>query len=221
MADSTLFAFDVDGTLIGSRDGRVVWQLLNQHFGSDPEEDGKLWRAYIAGEITYAQWVDLDVGRWQKAHATRAQLVEVIARDLFPVPGALETLRTLKQRGARLAVISGTLDLTLEIHFPESPFDRVFTNLIWFDAAGQIAGWEATAYDMDGKALALGKLAEEAGLPLSRTVYVGDNINDIEAMGAAGFSVAFEPKDPSVSEAASVTIEGDMRRLLELPELVI
>lgn len=210
-----LFAFDVDGTLISSRDGRVVWQLLNQRFGSDPEQDGKLFRAYLRGEITYARWVDLDVGRWARAGARRDQLVQVISEHLFPVAGARELLAELRRRGHRLAVISGTLDLTLEVHFPSSPFDDVFTNRIWFDEAGCIEGWEATPYDMEGKAQALTQLCADRQIPLERTVYVGDNINDIQVMQAAGLAVAFEPKHPSVSEAADLVVEGDLRRLLD------
>jgi len=219
VSSSHLFAFDVDGTLISSRDGRVVWQLLNQRFGSDPQHDGQLFQAYLARQITYAEWVDLDVGRWARVGATRDQLVQVIRDQLFPVPGAVETLRALRQRGFRLAVISGTLDLTLQIHFPVDPFDEVFTNRIWFDDAGRIAGWEATPYDMEGKAEALEQLARRLEIPLANTIYVGDNINDLQAMGRAGVAIAFEPKHPSVSEAACTTVQGDLRQLLDLPQI--
>jgi len=214
-----LLAFDVDGTLIASRDGRVVWQLLNQRFGSAADQDGRLFKAYLKGEITYARWVDLDVGRWARAGATRDQLVQVIQEHLFPVPGARETLQELRRRGYKLAVISGTLDLTLEVHFPADVFDEVFTNRIWFDAAGRIAGWEATPYDMEGKARALKRLSAGLGIPLEQTVYVGDNINDVEVMNVAGLAVAFEPKHESVSAAASATLQGDLRGLLQLTGL--
>jgi phosphoserine phosphatase len=214
-----LFAFDVDGTLIASRDGRVVWQLLNQRFGSDPEQDGRLFKAYLGGHITYAEWVDLDIGRWVQAGATRPELEQVIQDHLFPVPGAREALAELKARGQLLAVISGTLDLTLSVHFPSHPFDEVFTNRIWFDEAGLIDGWEATPYDMEGKARALRGLSARLGVPLEQTAYVGDNINDIQVMEAAGLAVAFEPKHDTVRDAASAVVEGDMRGLLDLPQL--
>ena len=210
-----LVAFDVDGTLINSDDGRVVWQLLNERY--DPElGNAKRFKAYMRKEITYPQWVDLDVGTWVAADARREEMAQVITRHLRLVPGARETISTLAQRGYRLAVISGTIDLTLELLLPEHPFESVFTNKIRFHDDGRIAGWEATPYDMDGKAEALISLAREMEIPLSRTVYVGDNFNDIQVMGAAGLAVAFEPKGQEVEQAVDSVISGDMRGLLEI-----
>ena len=210
-----LVAFDVDGTLINSDDGRVVWQLLNERY--DPElGNAKRFRAYMRKEISYPEWVDLDVGAWVKADARREEMARLICRHLRLVPGAQETIQTLARRGYKLAVISGTIDLTLELLLPEHPFEEVFTNKIWFHDDGRIAGWEATPFDMDGKAEALISLARRLDIPLSRTVYVGDNFNDVQVMGAAGLAVAFEPKGPEVEQAADRVVQGDLRGLLEI-----
>lgn len=210
-----LVAFDVDGTLIESDDGRVVWQLLNEHY--DPRrQNARRYAAYINGEITYPQWVDLDVGDWVAARATRADLARIITRHLRLVTGAKEAIETLARRGYRLAVISGTIDLTLELLLPEHPFEEVFTNKIWFSEDGQIEGWEPTPFDMDGKADALTTLAQRMGIPLSRTAYVGDNVNDLQVMSVAGLPVAFEPKTPEVRQAARRVVTGDLRGLLEI-----
>jgi len=213
--DHDLVAFDVDGTLINSDDGRVVWQLLNERY--DPElGNAKRFKAYMRKEITYPQWVDLDVGTWVEADARRDDIAAVITRHLRLVPGAAETIQALAGRGYRLAVISGTIDLTLELLLPEHPFEQVFTNKIWFHDDGRIAGWEATPFDMDGKADALISLARSMDIPLRRTVYVGDNFNDVQVMDAAGLAVAFEPKGPEVEQAADRVLWGDMRGLLEI-----
>lgn len=211
-----LIAFDVDGTLVDSADGRVVWQLLNQHFGGDEALNIQRFHAYLRKEITYAQWVDFDVGHWVNAGATRDQIAEVIVNHLHLVPGAREAVNKLHAQGFHLAVISGTLDLTLELLFPEHPFQDVFTNKIWFDEHGAIAGWQATPYDMEGKAHALAEIAQRRNIPLSQTVFVGDNINDLQVMAMAGLAVAFEPKHFSVSTAADVTLRQDMRELLKI-----
>jgi phosphoserine phosphatase len=211
-----LVAFDVDGTLVDSDDRKVVWQLLNARFGCGDANEARRFMAYRSGEITYAAWVDLDVGEWKQAGATREQLSEVIRTHLRLVPGARETADELRARGYRLAVISGTLDLTLDLLFPEHPFEEVFTNRIWFDEQGLIAGWKATPYDMEGKAEALVAIAERMQVPLSATVYVGDNINDLQVMARAGLAVAFEPKHESVEQAANAVVRGDMRGLLDL-----
>ena len=211
-----LVAFDVDGTLIESPDGRVVWQLLNGLHGSPPEVNSGRYHAFMSGEISYPEWVDLDIGAWRASGATREQLAAAIGQGLFPAPGALETAQELRTRGYRLAVISGTLDLTLEILLPDHPFEAVFTNKIWFDESGLIAGWKATPYDNAGKAEALERVASDMGMAPEDAVFVGDNINDLEVMARAGLAVAFNPKAPQVEVAADHVLRGDLRGLLDL-----
>jgi phosphoserine phosphatase len=211
-----LVAFDVDGTLVDSEDGKVVWQLLNRRFGADDGSEALLFESFCRREITYAQWVELDIRGWRDAGATRQAIAEVILDKLRPVRGARETIEALRASGLKVVVISGTLDLTLELLFPDSPFEETFTNRIWFDELGRIAGWEATPYDMEGKARGLEVMAGRFGVPLDRTVYVGDNWNDLGVMARAGLAVAFQPKHADVARAAHAVLREDLRGLLEL-----
>ena len=139
--------------------------------------------------------------------ATRTEMVREVRR-LRPVAGAAETLHALRNRGYLLAVISGTLDIVLEEHFPEHPFSQVYTNRLRFDAEGRLSGWEATPYDMEGKARALRNLAALYNLPVSRCAFVGDNMNDLGVAAIAGFTVAFNPKVPELEELAHRVIWG-------------
>ncbi|MCB9555398.1 MAG: HAD family phosphatase [Deltaproteobacteria bacterium] len=211
-----LVVFDVDGTLVGSRDGRVVWRLINDRFLGDQEIDDQRWQAFLQGELLYEDWVRLDVEGWQSAGLSRERISSAIAADLYPMPGAKETIATLSDAGYRVAVISGTLNLTLEVLLPDCRFDAVFTNHVEFDDQGKISGWRATPYDMAGKADGLHRVCEELAVPVERAVFVGDNVNDIEIMKVAGFAIAYEPKAPSVADVADVVIEGDLRQLIEL-----
>jgi len=211
-----LIAFDVDGTLIGNSDGKVVWELFNRHFGGDDSVNQTRFRAYREREISYARWVELDVTDWVRVGATRAEMVQVIRDQLQPIAGAFETLERLVRRGYRLVVISGTLDITIELLFPRHPFEVVRTNKLFFAADGTISGWEATPYDMEGKADALVEIAREMAIPLERTVFVGDNVNDVYVMRRAGLAIAFEPKKDVVREAAQHVVEGDLGGVAEL-----
>ncbi|MFN8547266.1 MAG: HAD family phosphatase [Candidatus Eisenbacteria bacterium] len=207
-ADIALIAFDVDGTLVESPSGQVIWELLNHRFTGDPEVGEQRYRAFLAGEIDYAKWVALDVGGWVEAGATRAHVLEEV-RKLRPIDGAHQTLEALRARGYHLAVISGTLDVVIEEHFPEHPFQAVFTNRLEFDAQDRLVGWTATPYDQEGKAHALELLAERNGLPLSRCAFVGDHQNDCVVARRAGFSIAWNPKVPEIEQAASCVVRGD------------
>jgi len=204
----------VDGTLVTHPQHKVVWHILNERFVGTDRVDDERYLRYSRGEITYAEWVALDIGDWTRAGATREEMVEAIGA-LRLVDGARETLAALKEGGSRLAVISGTLDICLDVLFPDHPFDEVFTNRIRFAGDGSIAGWEATPFDMEGKARALEAIAEREGIGLERTAFVGDHLNDVAAARRAGFAVAFNPKSPELIEAADVVVhDADLRSLL-------
>ncbi len=207
-ANIEIIAFDVDGTLVSHPEQLVIWELLNRRFTGDALLSHRRYLDYVAGKFDYATWVALDVGDWIAAGATREQILEEV-RKLEVVPGAAETLALLKARGYRLAVISGTIDIVLNEFFPAHPFDAVFTNRILFDAGGLLCGWEATPYDMDGKAEALAALARDAGVPLSACAFVGDHVNDVTVAREAGFSVAMNPKAPEIEEAADVVVRSE------------
>ena len=81
--------------------------------------------------------------------------------------------------------------INLETLFPDHPFDDVFCNRIRFGEDGLITGWEATPYDMEGKAHALELIARRESVPLERCAFVGDHRNDLSAARIAGFSIAF------------------------------
>ncbi|MBI2572125.1 MAG: HAD family phosphatase [Candidatus Schekmanbacteria bacterium] len=206
-----LVAFDVDGTIVKSHTGEVVWQLLNRRYGVPEELAQERFESVLAGNLSYAEWVSLDIQSWIAAGARRPEIARVIRDNLFLVPGTLEALGELRTAGCALAVISGTLDITLDLLLPEHPFSHVYTNCISFDAEGRICGWQATEYDMEGKTRALHAVAARCGVSLAQTVFVGDNINDVHAMREAGLAVAFEPKHDAVVKAAGKVVRGDLR----------
>ena len=213
-----LVAFDVDGTLVEHPEGKTVWQVLNEALTGSGDRNRERLEMYHAGTLSYADWVSLDIGSWRDVGATRDGLITAFG-PLRLVDGARETMGALKLEGARLAVISGTLDLLLYTLFPDHPFDDVYTNRLAFDEAGRIASWWATPFDMDGKAEALRVIASREGLPLSRCAFVGDHSNDLSAARSAGFTVAFNPKCREIEEIAGAVVRSpDLRDVL--PHLI-
>ena len=126
-----LICFDVDGTLVRHPTGKVIWEVLNERFMGDHTINIERHRWYNEGRISYEQWVELDVQGWITAGATRGDIVEAV-REFEHFDGAHDTLWELKRRGARLAIISGTLDIVIDTLFPEHPFDDVYSNRLIF-----------------------------------------------------------------------------------------
>ena len=69
-------------------------------------------------------------------------------------------------------------------------------------AHGRVVG---EVVDRAGKARALREFAEQEGLPLSRTVAIGDGANDLDMLDVAGLGVAFNAK-PIVQEQAQTSV---------------
>lgn len=213
-----LVAFDVDGTLIRHPRGWTVWEVLNERFTGVPEMNRERFAAYLAGRLSYADWVGLDISGWRQAGARRQDLVAAFD-PLTLVPGARETLTTLKNHGVRLFVISGTLDLLLETLYPDHPFEEVYANHIGFDAEGRICHWRVTPFDMDGKATALRAIAMREGIPLARCAFVGDSANDAWVASIAGLTIAFNPKSEELEKLSAVVVRSDDLRAI-LPPLL-
>ena len=209
-----LVAFDVDGTLVRSPKGRPVWEVLNERFTGTADHNVERFAQYRTGELSYAEWVALDVGGWRDAGATRESIIEAIA-PLQLVPGTREALADLAGAGCLLVVISGTLDLMLNALLPDSPFDEVYCNHIGFDHEGAISHWRATPFDMAGKAKLLRAVCLRHGIPLKRSAFVGDSGNDVWIARDAGFSLALNPDCEELVQVADVTLRAtDLRAIL-------
>ena len=207
-----MICFDLDGTLIDKT--VFIWSTLHEHFASDPDKRKQAAADYRAGRISYPDWFETDLELLKAGGADRDGIFKTL-RSLKLTPGARECLSTLRARGYKLGLISGSIDVVLEHFFPEEPFDHVLINRIDFDESGRIAGGTPTPYDLEGKADGLRELAKREGLTAGQCAFIGDNFNDLPVMKAAGFSIGVFVKDPQVIAAVDLHFKGDdLRDLL-------
>lgn len=203
-----LVCFDVDGTLITHPSGKVVWEVLNLKYTGTDKINQERYRMYRAGEITYSDWVRLDVEGWIKAGATHDEILDAV-HEFDVYEGALATVRALKESGVRLAVISGTIDIIVDTLFPGNLFDDVYSNKIYFDENGKLIGWEPTPFDLEGKPVALRELSNKSGVALDRSAFVGDGDNDVPIVGVAGCVVAFNPRSEELERRADYVVKNE------------
>lgn len=207
-----LIAFDVDGTLVD--DTVFVWKTLHDYFGSDSLAVDKAFEMYMGGSLSYRQWFEHDIKLFREAGANRASILDAI-RNMRLFKGALETLETLGRTGARLVIISGSLDLVIEKLDLARYFHEIHLNHLEFGEDGELVGGVATPYDVWDKATGLREIAARHGIPIASTAFIGDNFNDIAVAKAAGFSIAFNCKSDELAEAANVVVEEkDLRAVL-------
>jgi phosphoserine phosphatase len=208
-----LVCFDLDGTLVDNT--IFVWQTLHEYFQTDKEKRQDAYDRALRGEITYEEWFYGDLELLRERGATSDRIMDAII-PMKLMPGAIETLNTLKQQGHKLAVISGSLNVVLKKLLPEHNFDYVLINEILFDDQGGIIGGAPTKFDMANKAAGLKMIAARENIPLESCVFVGDNFNDIDVMKAAGLGIAFNCRSEELARVADVVITSkDLREVLK------
>ncbi|GAA4402665.1 phosphoserine phosphatase SerB [Fodinibacter luteus] len=192
-----LVVMDVDSTLIQDE----VIELLAQHAGR-AEEVAAVTEAAMRGELDFAQSLHARV-------ATLAGLPESVLADVRDAvrltPGARTLVRTLKRLGLTVAVVSGGFAEVVEPIARDLGVDHVRANrleVVDGHLTGRVLG---DVVDRAGKAAALRELAALEGLPLTRTVAIGDGANDLDMLAAAGLGVAFNAK-PLVRRQADTAV---------------
>jgi len=207
-----LVCFDLDGTIID--DIEYIWYTLHKHFGVDFSLVEKWHKMFLEGKVTYEQWFAEDIVWWNRAGARKKDFFDAIEK-LKLMDGARETMSELKKRGVKIAIISGSLNIVVEHFFPKDYFDNVFINEIYFDHKGKISGHKVTPYDFKHKATGLKFIADKEKIPLSECVFIGDHINDIEAVKLAGLGISFNSKSKELDAAADVIVQRNLLMILD------
>lgn len=192
-----LIVMDVDSTVIQDE----VIDLLAQMAGKG-DEVARITEQAMRGELDFADSLRLRVAAL--AGLPQSALAEVAAAVTL-TPGARTLCRTLKRLGFHVCLVSGGFEEVVIPVTAELDVDRIRANrLEVVDGllTGRVVG---DIVDRAGKRRALEEFAAEFGVPLSRTIAVGDGANDLDMLEAAGLGVAFNAK-PSVRAAADMSL---------------
>lgn len=192
-----LVVMDVDSTLIQDE---VIELLAAQ--ADRREEVAAVTERAMRGELDFAASLHERV-------ACLAGLPESVLDDVRAAvrltPGARTLCRTLRRLGFTLAVVSGgfievvgPLAQSLGIHHAHANRLEIREGVLTGRVVGEVV-------DRAGKAAALRRFAEAEGLPLARTVAVGDGANDLDMLATAGLGVAFNAK-PVVRRQADTAV---------------
>ncbi len=194
-----LVVMDVDSTLIQDE----VIDLLAERAGVLEEVSAITDRA-MRGNIDFAeslrQRVSLLAGLPAEVLTETAQRVRL-------TPGARTLCRTLHRLGYRVCLVSGGFAEVITPLAEQLEVDGLRANALEIvdgRLTGRVVG---DIVDREGKRVALEGFAREFGIPLVRTIAIGDGANDLDMLEAAGLGIAFNAK-PIVQAAADTSVNA-------------
>lgn len=207
-----LALFDMDGTLVN---GRFVVELA-RHVNRTADLERYLDNPEIDADERSRQIAALFAGVSQEVFAEIAQHISMMT-------GACETVIALRKAGYRVGIVSDSYFIATEIIRRRVFADFSIANLMRFHqgvATGKITLSQAMIHPLGChrhahcKANVLQHMREKMSIKPEQVLAVGDGENDICMLRNAGMSVAFQPKNTRVRQAAKQVLWDSLEEIL-------
>jgi phosphoserine phosphatase len=192
-----LVCLDVDSTLL---QGEAIERIAD--LAGCGEQVRRVTSEAMSGALEFGDSLRARVAMLEGLEV--AHLRECVER-LRLTPGAKTLVRTLKRLGFQVAIVSGGFTQVTDWLTERLSIDYAAANTLEVDH-GQLTGRVVGhVVDRTAKARLLENFADQAGVPLSQTVAIGDGANDVDMLGSAGLGIAFNAKTPA-REAADTSL---------------
>ncbi|MCS5719424.1 phosphoserine phosphatase SerB [Herbiconiux sp. CPCC 205763] len=203
-----LVVLDVDSTLIENEVIEMLGDLAGCH-----AEVAEITERAMRGELDFAQSLAARVALLEGLSDTSFAEVGAAIRVTAGVP---EMITAVHAAGGAVAVVSGGFHEVLDPLATSLGLDHWRANRLGVRGGVLTGSVSGPIIDPQSKADALIEWAGSRGIPLSRTLAVGDGANDLRMMEVAGLSVAFDAR-PLVREHADIIMDvRDLSQLLPL-----
>ncbi len=192
----------MDSTLI---EQEVIDELARE--ANRYEEVAQVTQRAMAGELDFAQALRERVSILEGLDEGALDRVQ---SRLRVTPGTDRLLRALRTWDVTTAVVSGGFLEIVEPFRERLGMDRAEANRLEIrngELTGRLSG---PIVDRARKAAFLRELQDELGIEREQVLAVGDGMNDLDMLKAAGFGVAFDPK-PALRQRVQYSV--DERRL--------
>jgi HAD superfamily phosphoserine phosphatase-like hydrolase len=187
--------FDFDGTLTTRTDDETTWEKIWVKLGYSINDCAELHHRFSQGRFSHQEWCDTTRDKFRKAGFSKKHMDE-IARSTVLIDGFRDTLESLRDRGVKLYILSGSIKQVITHALGECRgwFDEVQANEVLFDSAGVIRDIRGTRYDFEGKARFLTRLIEDNRYSPYDVLFVGNSCNDIFASRSGARTLCVNPR---------------------------
>lgn len=179
MSKYTTILFDMDGT-IANTDEMIVQTFLSLYklYRKDAPATPREQIYYFSGppirETLKKEFPDLDLQFiWDEFHRVSWELYPEYTKGY---PGCLEALKTLKEKGYRLGVVTNKIHRTTEYCIKLLGLEGLFDAVVGFDDVS------VGKPNEEGMLKAMHMLGEE---DVNKIIYVGDNESDLKTANNA------------------------------------
>ncbi|MBA2465085.1 MAG: phosphoserine phosphatase SerB [Nocardioidaceae bacterium] len=192
-----LIVMDVDSTLVR---GEVIEMLADRAGCLD--DVARVTEAAMRGELDFEESLHERVALLAGLDASA---LDDVYDHIELAPGARTMVRVLGRLGYRFAIVSGGFSQITDRIAEDLGIDFAASNeleVVDGRLTGRIVG---PVVNRAGKAAALRRFAQEAGVAPSATIAIGDGANDLDMLAAAGLGIAFNAQ-PVLQQAADTTV---------------
>lgn len=192
-----LVCLDVDSTLL---QGEAIEEIADR--AGCGEQVRRVTSEAMNGQLDFADSLRARVAMLE---GLGEEHLRECVEQLRLTPGAKTLVRTLKRLGFQVAIVSGGFTQVTDWLTERLNIDYAAANnleVVDGRLTGRVVG---AVVDRPAKAQLLARFAEQAGVPLSQTVAIGDGANDVDMLQRAGLGIAFNAKSPA-REAADTAL---------------
>ena len=202
-----LCVFDFDSTLM---DGETI-DFFAEALGIGEQVSAITERA-MAGELDFFESLQERVGLLKGLDYAK---VEEISHSLPYMPGAVETIAALKERGMTVVCFSGGFRTATSYAKDILGYDADFSNALHVKD-GKLTGLVGGDMMFNfSKGDMLVRLQNILGISEEETMVCGDGANDLSMFAHAGTRVAFCAREVLKKEANIIIEEKDLRLILK------
>ena len=204
-----LVVFDLDNVIIDGEGIDEIGKLVNVE-----DQIAAITEQAMQGELNFETSIKQRVGLLEGAAVDD---IKKLADEMPLMAGAEETVKSLKENGFDVIIISGSFDIIANTIKQKLPVDEIFTNsLVSKDGAltGEVTGPLVSGNKLD----ILKEYIADAGYTLDECISVGDGANDISMIESAKYGIAFNAK-PTLKENADIIVET--RNLTDVLDVIL